>query len=508
MDLPKGLVKDDRRIYGDVASLSQPLPSDFIIRMWRLYTTTNLKLVDPTARRLENFWWQVMGSDRSQLRADTLAKIWEHISYGPTFVPLKGSPNRWEGPATPRFNSQHESDVLYEAQKSNREAKLISDQLAVKELSASSSRPPPPHPILKKSRGDSKSGPRPTARFVSPHDSADEDFKTSEGTSSGSTAASGLEMRIATITSPAKSNKKKPATPTKRFVASAANKRRPVLPRRQSSQSSTSSDIMLKDAGSANGTKHVGSYTVVHPIHEQPVAKAPSGTEAVEPTPSAKALGKRPMNRPTFDSPNPLKSPPIIEERRKPVIVQKGNRAPAPAPLDKAVADRGGQETSLPKQEGPKTPTYAPAYAPTLSPALSSPKIGSFSSSRSVFSAPRMERTPSNSETYRLREVSIGRGPSQLGLISSATASTSNVAAMGHVSISGEPDKRAFEALGTFSDGAETKGTPRRTPSSSHFTPTMPSATPEVPLARTRSQLTLLLEREKERIGDRPRPRS
>ncbi|KAK2032932.1 hypothetical protein LX32DRAFT_582028 [Colletotrichum zoysiae] len=297
MDLPKGLVKDDRRIYDDVASLTQPLPADFIIRMWRLYTTTNLKLVDPTARRLENLWWHVMGSDRCKLKAATVAKIWEHISYGPTFVPLKGSPNRWEGPSTPRFNSQHESDPLLSAQQMNQDIKMISEQSALKELSASSSRPPPPHPILKKTRGDSKSGPRPTARFVSPPESADEDYKTSEGTSSGSTAASGLEMRISSIASPTKSNKKKAPTPAKRFVASAANKRRPILPRRMSSQSSTGSDVMAKDTGSANGTKHVGTYNVMPPHAEQSVTQGSTGSEEVEKPPSAKALGKRP--RPT-----------------------------------------------------------------------------------------------------------------------------------------------------------------------------------------------------------------
>ncbi|KAK1963963.1 hypothetical protein LY78DRAFT_682895 [Colletotrichum sublineola] len=289
MDLPKGLVKDDRRIYEDVASLTQPLPADFIIRMWRLYTTTNLKLVDPTARRLENLWWHVMGSDRCKLKAATVAKIWEHISYGPTFVPLKGSPNRWEGPSTPRFNSQHESDPLLSAQQMNQDIKMISEQSALKELSASSSRPPPPHPILKKTRGDSKSGPRPTARFVSPHESADEDYKTSEGASSGSTAASGLEMRISSIASPTKPSKKKALTPTKRFVASAANKRRPILPRRMSSQSSTSFDVMVRDTGSANGTKHIGTYNVMPPHAEQSVIQDGTGSEEVEKPPSAKA---------------------------------------------------------------------------------------------------------------------------------------------------------------------------------------------------------------------------
>ncbi|KAK1590836.1 uncharacterized protein LY79DRAFT_669565 [Colletotrichum navitas] len=330
MDLPKGLVKDDRRIYDDVASLTQPLPADFIIRMWRLYTTTNLKLVDPTARRLENLWWHVMGSDRCRLKAATVAKLWEHISYGPTFVPLKGSPNRWEGPSTPRFNSQHESDPLLSAQQMNQDIKMISEQSALKELSASSSRPPPPHPILKKTRGDSKSGPRPTARFVSPPESADEDYKTSEGASSGSTAASGLEMRISSIASPTKSSKKKAPTPAKRFVASAANKRRPVLPRRMSSQSSTSSDVMAKDTGSANGTKHVGTYTVMLPHAEQSVTQGSIGPEEVEKPPSAKAAAETAC----CSNDKPSTSTRAAEQIHKRTIWLRGKRSEKRRPQD------------------------------------------------------------------------------------------------------------------------------------------------------------------------------
>lgn len=63
-----------------------------------VYTTTNKKLKDPTARRLENFWWQVWGSDRRYLSGRALAKIYEDISLGPAIVPLHGPPNRWEGP--------------------------------------------------------------------------------------------------------------------------------------------------------------------------------------------------------------------------------------------------------------------------------------------------------------------------------------------------------------------------------------------------------------------------
>jgi hypothetical protein len=67
-----------------------------------VYTTTFRKLIDPTAHRLENFWWHVWGSDRRLLSGRALAKLYEDISTGPTFVPLRGPPNRWEGPLVGR----------------------------------------------------------------------------------------------------------------------------------------------------------------------------------------------------------------------------------------------------------------------------------------------------------------------------------------------------------------------------------------------------------------------
>ncbi|KAH8711112.1 hypothetical protein HC256_007937 [Beauveria bassiana] len=95
--LPKGILKNSSTVYDEVASYST-LPPDKVYRYWHVYTTTNKKLKDPTARRLENFWWHVWGSDRSKLSGRVLARIFQDISLGPTVVPLKGSPNRWEGP--------------------------------------------------------------------------------------------------------------------------------------------------------------------------------------------------------------------------------------------------------------------------------------------------------------------------------------------------------------------------------------------------------------------------
>lgn len=123
MDLPKGLVGDDERIHAELAKLTT-IPLDAVMQFWKgkaliarcvtcrliqafrrpeadvplVYTTTNKQLYDPTARRLENFWWHVWGSNRRNLRPETIAAIWHHISFGPSFVPLKGSPNRYEPP--------------------------------------------------------------------------------------------------------------------------------------------------------------------------------------------------------------------------------------------------------------------------------------------------------------------------------------------------------------------------------------------------------------------------
>ena len=64
-----------------------------------VYTTTFRRLVDPTAYRLENFWWHVWGSDLRYMSGPTLAKLFEEFATGPTFVPLRSPASRDEGPS-------------------------------------------------------------------------------------------------------------------------------------------------------------------------------------------------------------------------------------------------------------------------------------------------------------------------------------------------------------------------------------------------------------------------
>ncbi|KAH8882630.1 hypothetical protein GQ53DRAFT_665433, partial [Thozetella sp. PMI_491] len=95
MLLPKGFVLNDTGIYDEVASYPV-VPPERITKFWGVYTTTFRRLVDPTASRLEYFWWHVWGSDRRYLSGPILAKIFKEISDGPTFVPLRGPPNRYD----------------------------------------------------------------------------------------------------------------------------------------------------------------------------------------------------------------------------------------------------------------------------------------------------------------------------------------------------------------------------------------------------------------------------
>lgn len=62
------------------------------------YTSMYKKLQDPTACRLENFWWHVWGSDKRNLSGKTLATLWKEIASGPTFVPLMAPTGRHNGP--------------------------------------------------------------------------------------------------------------------------------------------------------------------------------------------------------------------------------------------------------------------------------------------------------------------------------------------------------------------------------------------------------------------------
>lgn len=66
-----------------------------------MYTATHRRLLDPTAERLENYWWRIWGSRHMKLDGSVAARLFLEISFGPTIVPLRGPPNRDESGGRP-----------------------------------------------------------------------------------------------------------------------------------------------------------------------------------------------------------------------------------------------------------------------------------------------------------------------------------------------------------------------------------------------------------------------
>ncbi|KFA48622.1 hypothetical protein S40293_04516 [Stachybotrys chartarum IBT 40293] len=515
MILPKGIVVNTKDVYQDVAN-HRVIPMDQIRKYWHVYTTTNKKLQDPTACRLENFWWHVWGSDRRRLSGRTLARLYEDISTGPTFVPLRGPPNRWEGPDIPpsllkSFVPQEEHGKDDEPSpipvpKASSSAKLNS---GLKSMSSSASKPPPAHPILKKSRGPSSSGPRPTARFVSPHESANEDDqddgKDSDIVSSGSTVTPLSEMRPSTM-SPAK--KKHPVGSRKFVVSAVASKRRPLLARRQSSQSSnhTTNSTGL-DGGNRDAASSGSSRNSSAPKVSSEVPEAISKTQFQLPSQAAlsdspdrhrlseKAAGKRPaiQRRMTPDA-SKLPKPFVIQESSPPPVQQvESPRLLSPMHQSKSLVN-------LPSNSRPLSPgePSRPFDRPSV--------LTRSETDRPVVTvAPTMVRSHSYNRSEQPSDRSYGSMRRQ-GLFTGATASTTNIAAQGTIiDQSGLGSLPVPDAFGKYYDDDLRRTSSTNILDSRMMTPTQPKSTVNVPLARTRSQLTLLLEREKARNGDKTR---
>lgn len=115
-----------------------------------------------------------------------------------------------------------------------------------------------PHPILKKTRGPSTGGPRPTARFISPHESEHE----GDETSSVSPNSHVVVQPPSPEPRDGKSEKKTAGTASRKKTGFSAGtkKKRPVIVRRQSSQTSQSSaDAAAKEAEAAQMTSETRS---------------------------------------------------------------------------------------------------------------------------------------------------------------------------------------------------------------------------------------------------------
>ncbi|KXX80879.1 hypothetical protein MMYC01_202091 [Madurella mycetomatis] len=557
--MPNGFFGNTQEIYVEVASYSV-VPPEKIRQYWNVYTTTFRRLVDPTAFRLENFWWHVWGSDRRNLSGPALAKLFKEFSNGPTVVPLTLPSNRHESQAL--ITDRRELDGTGPQPPlppDSSSGQVSASSESRKAPTPSSSRPPPPHPILKKSRGPSASGPRPTARFASPpcrNDQSGGDGSEARSTTAAVTpsdmpppplpstakqkrtaapaaavsvtempppplpstarlkqtvapaavvsaaempppplpsakakrtlppisAVTGPDMRPPPPTSPLR--EKANSTGRKVVAATAVSRRRPVVMRRQSSQSSTGSDTGSRVTSLANpsakqqGNKRQTSTTA------QLLGHGSLSPQAGEPGAYVQSAGKRPAKAAASKRSSPRTVSVQTVNQPDEAAVSQSPQTTSPPRISTADVRDGfvSQETARIRKEAVQQPAAVP------------PPVAGF-----VADTPMVRSRSNNEGPYRLREPGVALLPSQ---------ATSSVA-MFTTTARGQFDSETVKPEPTV---PEPRDIPDRVkfasqPSSSglldlQFRPTPPNPSPPIPFGRSRSELTLLLEREKTRKGE------
>lgn len=240
------------------------------------------------------------------------------------------------------------------------------------------------------------------------------------------------------------------------------------MPRRQSSQSTTGgSDTTSKDKSRG---------------------ESPGQAPEAEPKLSAKAAGKRPAApaKPAETSPSKPTGGSSTDTHDRQAVTQI-QQTTAQQPTH--TKNRKGNEPVV--KEGRQTEAIAPKTTHKQSHIQGSvqPETASTLPPRTDPFSPRR----SSSETSRPRRV--------IALTSSSTAQTSNATAQGTIIEFDEnlPTRQLQEENETLQPEPGRTGTASTSPLDPRFTPTLPSATPAVPLGRSKSQLTLLLERQGEK---------
>lgn len=332
--LPKGIVKNSDSVEASIERINQePLDLADIAKFWKVYTTTKRRLLDPTAERLENYWWRIWGSRKKALNGATVARLFAHISDGQTFVPLRGPPNRDEG--TPPLNTTARRGPAA----SSTTALNRSDQSRPSTTSsstASRNSVPMPHPILKKTRGPSTSGPRPTARFISPPESDGE----ADPSSSVSTYSQTNSHVVVEPPSPDSQNVKfdrkiSPSSKKKGGFVASGRRKRPVIVRRQSSQTSQSSAEAVPSIATVHSSAGRTPPTVLEQSRNPPQSRF---QENFSPSPDP---SKSPKKRNTLRVSDSKRTPPRNADVTR---VGKGSRS-----------DEVGESASSSGDPGPST---------------------------------------------------------------------------------------------------------------------------------------------------------
>ncbi|KAI1309627.1 hypothetical protein F5Y03DRAFT_67982 [Xylaria venustula] len=477
--LPKGIVHNRETVYADIAKYDV-MPLEQILNACHVFSTTSRELYDPTARRLENFWTRVLGGDRRYLSGRVIARLFRDISEEISFVKLRGPDNRYE-PSSPEYSASRPPGAQATSSASISQPKTKSTTLSTKA----------PRPILKRPRGPSASGPRPTARFVSPPESGIDEASTRRTESTTSTRAKDSGSSTATEDKPKlrpqKSKKKATA-----FVASTTSRRRPEMPRRTSSQSSTkASDPSSKEGDSSLGSKYDGSQSSVPTILEMP-GQLSAGTKRGKGTAglSAKAAGKRPMTQSRIEKTAP-KSGNVSNSQFRDVDFSAEQKS---TQVQRQISTQPFGKGKAVERTGIQPKTVSPAFA----------HRGDTQQNIWFESSAAMARSSSDAGPMRptSRESSRNFGPPSS--LMSSTLAKLDTSVIGQGTIAGISE--SFPTQGRLigrpgEDGGQGThdATSQTSGSFGQMTPTQPSSTAPIPLARSKSQLSILLDRKVEK---------
>ncbi|KAI1818603.1 hypothetical protein GGS20DRAFT_195400 [Poronia punctata] len=492
--LPKGIVLNRNAIYEEIARYDV-IPVEQILRACHVFSTTSRKLYDPTARRLQNFWTRMLGGDRRYLSGKIVARLFKDISEETAFVKLRGPANRYE-PPSPASSQPHNIPVesATPASKSKGDSVTSSGKVL--------------HPILKKPRGPSASGPRPTARFVSPEASElDEDNAKKSGTTTPTPAPTNDDGSKNLGKPSTKEEKRKvmnvrPKKKTTAFAASTSSRRRPAMPRRTSSQSSAAnSDTGSKDGDSSVGSRHDGLHGLVPTtIPEKPEKQSAGkkkgkgkGKEKETTNQSAKAAGKRPATQPHVEATAARVGPSQTGRIQGSTIGTSGG--------DKAKAEHPSSSTE-PEKVGKKEESSKSREAAAETNVENRNPHGDSNPNRPT--AMKIKPPVPGLSRQNSREASRAiMPPSSLTSSSLAAVDTSVV---GQGTISAFMDRAPSQVIsggqlsGGLSGSFEADTAAQTAGSSSlpqRFAPTQPANTAPIPLGRTKSQLSLLLDQKR-----------
>jgi hypothetical protein len=230
--------------------------------------------------------------------------------------------------------------------------------------------------------------------------------------------------------------------------------------------------------------------------HDQPTTGQSNGVVKERPVMSEKARGKRPAA--------PVRPVSYRKEAEKDVIAEENRRSSPSKDRPRSIHREKGV---LPQARSLINLSNHGSRRGSGTSSISTFGVGSLESSQSQ-DPPAMARSQSHGGYDQHKSQNNIRAP---GLFTQATSSTSNVAVAGTIL-----DQSGFGSTSDLNSIDHTRTEhhtipvvpPQPSILDARFTPTPPTTSVSVPLGRTKSQLTLLLERERARGSDGPRSKN